>query len=247
MANIGIEIEHIIKNRNGTDHVLTAVEVPHSKARPYWISNAGNIQLDCVAAEIAIEPASNAIECWKKYSELRSVLLTTFLDPLDLWIATGSQGTFSSESLLASPEANEIGCSASFSAYRQDGRRSQTPSEYTSNVRHTGIHLNIDFDGTVREKRAFIRTLDGFVGLHSVSFWEQDTAVESRLRRGFYGQAGNHRLKDFGVEYRTLPASVWNLQNLKEIYRLVELALEDPFKYRDYDFRHPINNCIKVL
>ena len=40
--------------------------------------------------------------------------------------------------------------------------------------------------------------------------WEQPNAGQIRRRRRYYGRSGEHRIKNFGIEYRTLPSSAFH-------------------------------------
>lgn len=93
------------------------------------------------------------------------------------------------------------GCSPSLSTYSSK----LPPIRYRDNVRYGGLHVNVDFDHSKYDHTKLVQLYDLFLGLDSVIYSRDPEA--DRARRALYGRAGEYRLKDFGVEYRTLPAS----------------------------------------
>jgi len=246
-AVIGFEIEHTAKKENGVPFVLTREHLPYPKNKPLWVGDAGNVQLDCVLAETATNPATDPETTWAMYEELKAKADSLMPDGVVLGLESVLE--YNSGDLLQSKDAMEIGCSASYDAYDPDGAfaKSVTPTEYGDNYRYAGLHVNIDFAGDNFEKIKFIRSLDKHLGEYSALNWEKGHEAELAKRRKLYGMAGNYRLTEFGVEYRTLPALVWCKENVKKIYELVAKALENPTADGGEDTRNLINHVGATL
>jgi len=97
------------------------------------------------------------------------------------------------------------------------------PEEYPDGTRYAGMHVNISTGDTLDSIDAL--RLDAILGLTSVRDWEQEYKEQIRQRRTVYGRAGEHRLPEFGIEYRTLPATSWECTTGTELFSLVKQAL----------------------
>jgi hypothetical protein len=97
---------------------------------------------------------------------------------------------------LMHPQAQELGCEPDYNAWT--GRVNPRPRA-PETLRSSGGHIHIGYDNPTEElSRKIVKAHDLFCGVGSV-LYDPDTR-----RREIYGKAGAHRIKGYGVEYRTL-------------------------------------------
>lgn len=158
------------------------------------------------------------------------------------------------ESELQSREAWRIGCTPSYNSYT---REENEISNFQDGTRTGSAHIHI---GNPRlcnydMRHEVVKLLDIFVGCASVIF--ENDIVASRMRRQFYGRAGEFRPTPYGLEYRVLSPFVLLSPALIELaYDLIDftlsisdnneveqiLRLANPRKVQD-----AINNCNRRL
>ncbi len=126
----------------------------------------------------------------------------------------------------------EFGCKPSFNVYNKGKNKVSVinvdPMEY--NIRSAGGHIHIGFPETIydyyfeelkfdfkKQKNQLIKVLDLLVGNTCVIF---DSNPLNAERRKHYGKAGEYRIKDYGIEYRTL-SNFW----LKD-YKLMSMVMQ---------------------
>lgn len=191
---VGTDPEVFVVNIN-TNEVISAIGlIPGTKEEPYPISDKGHaIQTDNVMAEFCVPPAQGAEELYLN--------IKFCLDHLDAMLPNNIKtkilaSAHLDEKYLDNEQAQLFGCDADYNAYSL----SQNPSiDSNTNLRTAGGHIHIgyndpDFDVNIR----LIQALDLYLGLPSLVL---DTDVD---RRKMYGKAGAFRIKEYGVEYRTL-------------------------------------------
>ncbi len=99
---------------------------------------------------------------------------------------------------LDTPQAQEFGCEPDFNAWTGDVNMKPNIMEDPL-LRSAGGHVIVGYKNPNEDlSRAFIRELDLYLGIPSVLL-DKDIA-----RKKLYGKAGAYRVKEFGVEYRTL-------------------------------------------
>lgn len=242
---IGIEVEGPMYK--GDQLALACAEFPYTKESPL-VLDEGSIHPDGQNIELALSPSLTAEEQWDNYTTLCDELYSRDLLKADEGMGLCSALLYPATLLETHEGANEVGCSPSFIAYG-DMQKSATPTSYDNNFRAAGLHLNIDFTGSLKEKLLLVRALDHIVGCYSVYHWEQEDKENNTERRKLYGMAGNYRIPSLydGVEYRTLPSMVWNEDNCHTMYNLVDKAVNhtDLHQYIDKDYQDIINNCDK--
>ncbi len=111
--------------------------------------------------------------------------------------------------LMTYPEAFvTFGCSPSMNAYEQHGEYIENPRLLP--IRFAGGHIHMGFRGLVGEHFIdpveVVKTLDATIGVASVAMFAG--LEDCRIRRRFYGLAGEYRLPAHGLEYRTL-SNAW--------------------------------------
>lgn len=228
MITVGADPE-LFLSRDGS-FVSAHSVVPGTKEEPFEVFR-GALQVDGVAAEINIKPA-------KTYKE--------FQNNLDTVLGTLKHMTPGYEFLKdvtveLTPEYREtlpasavtIGCNADSNAYTAD--LNLTPDGNTP-FRSAGGHIHIGGvfppDSTGRERYALAvrltRLMDKYVGVYSV-LWDPDTK-----RRQIYGQAGAFRMKDYGIEYRSLSNQwIFDPALTKFVYEATMKAVEALYRGED--------------
>lgn len=101
-----------------------------------------------------------------------------------------------------SDKSKEFGCAPSFNLYNGEARIGVDPSIYRKRSAGGHIHIGLGKSSPLYENRErLIPLMDCLVGLTSVLV---DRDEGNKIRRQVYGRAGEYRLPDHGIEYRTL-------------------------------------------
>lgn len=114
------------------------------------------------------------------------------------------------EEEMKTPQANMFGCEPDYNAWTEKMNASPRPPHPF--LRSAGGHIHIE---TTRNPLEVVRLMDLFLGVPSILM---DTGEE---RKQLYGAAGAHRVKSYGVEYRTL-SNFWIFED-----RLVQWAWDN--------------------
>jgi len=171
------------------------------KKNPFPVDK-GAVQVDGMALELNIHPASSAEE----FSQNIETVLTQMkaMVPEYEVVATPT-AEFELEYFASQPhDALALGCEPDFNAYSfEENPRPRTDKP----IRTGGGHIHIGWgEGLDTSKgsdhffhcASLTRVLDTYVGSLSL-LWDADDE-----RRGLYGRAGAFRPKSYGVEYRVL-------------------------------------------
>jgi hypothetical protein len=174
--------------------------VPGTKTDPFKVEK-GAVQVDGLALEFNIDPAKSYEEFQENIdvvsTKLRSMVPDyEFMKTPAITLSRLHKAIIPKKDLM-------IGCSADFNAYSEE-LNDGPPQD--SDVRAAGGHVHIGGfftpHTTTGQKYALscrlARLMDRYVGVYSV-LWDKDD-----LRRKIYGKAGACRLKNYGIEYRTL-------------------------------------------
>jgi len=210
---IGIELELATYLKG--EPVVAGRFMNACKDKPAEI-NGHLIHRDASMVELAMKSAGCPRELAHNYQDALSIVVALLPDDVSLLAAPAVE--YTSEELKRDPYASVMGCSASRNVYLAE----PTPSEYQDNTRYSGMHVNIQVDDP-REEDAL--ALDVYLGLFSVIHWEQEHKEAIIKRRECYGQAGEFRIKDFGIEYRTLPSCAFDPMHTQTVWQLVDQAL----------------------
>lgn len=182
--------------------VTAAGLIPGTKREPYRVEK-GWVQVDGMAAEINIDPAST----FKDFSDnIETVIkqLTTML-PKDHSLRWIPSVEFSPDAFYSAPDsAKELGCQPDFDVYTGD----VNPPPWPDNpfVRCCGGHLHIGWteDEDVTSLQHILncqdlgKQLDWYLAAWSL------TKDADTIRRTLYGKLGACRYKPYGMEYRVL-------------------------------------------
>jgi hypothetical protein len=171
--------------------------IPGTKEEPHQVER-GAVQVDGVALEFNINPASSFTEFKLNIDTVMSILkfMTKGYEFLN-------STTVKVNKEKLHPAAIRLGCDPDFNAYTE---LMNDPPNEKLNFRSAGGHIHIGgfLRDDISEKLKYedsirlIRLMDKYVGVYSL-LWDDDDN-----RRATYGKAGNCRLKEYGVEYRTL-------------------------------------------
>lgn len=208
----------------GSKFVSAHDKIPGTKQNPFPV-DLGAIQVDGMAAEFNIDPASdyeqfnNNLNTVQK--ALKEILGAEFEFLHDCTVH------FDEEFIKDIPgSALRLGCESDFNAWT--GVENPSPNE-AALMRTTGGHVHIggfnvpdewDFDHYLNCGR-LCRCLDETLGVYSL-LWDKDDN-----RRTLYGKAGSFRPKKYGVEYRTLSNQwIFKPELTKFVYDAVEEAID---------------------
>lgn len=156
------------------------------------------IQEDNVALEFGIPPASSANEFVTYIKTVKNAFLAKYPG----YSFSGISCTKFPAKQLEHPGAKHFGCEPDFNAWTNEENPKPKPPDPT--MRSAGGHVHVE---TKHDPAAVVRAMDLFLGVPSVLM---DSKGEAR--RAMYGAAGAHRVKPYGVEYRTL-SNFWIMKD----------------------------------
>jgi hypothetical protein len=197
---IGCDPEVFVVNENG-EFVSAHGLIEGTKVEPKKVKN-GMVQVDGMALEFGIDPASNKKDFIYKVTDVMKQLQAML--PKGYSVTTESIAMFSDKVMKAQPEeALELGCDPDYNAYTL--AHNPRPNLPYPNMRSAGGHIHIGWgkDFEAFDKRhiqacaALAVEMDYYVGAASLH-WDKDV-----LRRSIYGAAGAFRPKPYGMEYRS--------------------------------------------
>lgn len=243
MITIGADPELFLEE-NGTI-VSGYGEINGTKTQPWFVDN-GAVQVDGMALEFNIDPASNEeqflFNIHSVLSQLRQMVPGREL-------ALVPVAYFDEAYMQSQPkEALDLGCDPDFNAW--SGMVNKKP-DVNLPMRTAAGHVHVGWTENEDENdsthidmcRALVQQLDFYLGLPSL-FLDKDTK-----RREMYGCAGAFRPKSYGVEYRVL-SNFWLTSDdlIAWVFRNVTLAIQnidDSLAQKYGDIQDVINNSDK--
>lgn len=202
--------------------------VKGDKKNPFKVDK-GAVQVDGMALEFNIDPASNADEF---VDNITSVMATLQALVPDFELVADPVARFGLEYIQAQPkEAQELGCDPDFNAW-EDGQPNPRPDgerDFRTGAGHVHIGWTNDMDiNDPHHREACImltKQLDYYLGLGSL-LYDEDTE-----RRTMYGAAGAFRVKPYGVEYRVL-SNAWlkSPKLMRWVFDTTQNAVADLFE-----------------
>lgn len=220
---IGIDPEFFITDESS--RAVNAVRILPGKSINPLKKNGINFYHDNVLAEFSFPPASTEMEFLEKTSEALRIL-RNLVSPYN--VSTQAYAEFDKEEMKHG-DAREIGCNPDYDAYTLT--QNDLPAQFfaKTNCRSAGGHFHIG--GTKTDavchpfmKPIFVFMLDLFVGIPSVVM---DNNVYAFRRRKLFGQAGCHRDKPYGLEYRVLsPFWLRSPSTASLMYKLIEFVFD---------------------
>lgn len=191
------------------DEYVSAIPVIGASNKNPIIFNEHRFYWDNVLAECAVKPASskeeaveNHRECLKHYAKIVS--------PFKL-VPQASQEY--PDSAMKEKEALIAGCKSDNCAYTMrimKGELSASAKIQNSNFRTCGGHIHLGQESGALVSGGpdvifAVYLMDLFIGIPSIFIDKDPTSAK---RRNLYGEAGRHRIKPYGFEYRSL-SSFW--------------------------------------
>jgi hypothetical protein len=199
---IGCDPEVFLRNKTTGKIVSAHGLFPGTKSKPHKVDK-GAIQVDGTALEFNIDPASTEDEFVGNINTVMTQMynMVQEVDP-DLEILLTPVATFDNEDWNKIPEeAKVLGCDPDFDSY---GSVNPSPAELIEfiPVRTAAGHIHIGWNEkkvTREDQLAIVNTAERNLICEAVA-WENDLSSE---RRKYYGAAGAHRPKPYGVEVRS--------------------------------------------
>lgn len=203
MFLIGADPEVFVVNKKTNKIVPGIGLIGGNKLSPRQVDR-GALQEDNVMAEFNIDPAQDSFTFRRNIKEVLRQLDVTLEKTgheYDKSFRTSHQ--FSLDE-LKDPQAQRFGCDPDFNAYTLEENETIKPDKI-GKVRMCGGHIHIGMpspDAHPMTRIMTARWMDILVGA-PLSRLDPDIT-----RRQFYGKAGNFRVKEYGIEYRT-PSNFW--------------------------------------
>lgn len=175
------------------------------------------IQEDNVTAEFNVPPAKNGRAFADNISKALKYV-ETLASVKGLTVEISSALHFPKEQLMT-PHAQTLGCEPDLNAW--SGKTNPRP-EPPESLRTAAGHVHVGWSNPqTKERKALSQMLDLYLGVPSV------LATLPSERRSLYGKAGAIRIKDYGIEYRTLD-NFWikNKENSLFIFQQVVKAVD---------------------
>lgn len=224
---LGSDPEVFLFNPKTNEHVSVIGLIKADKHNPLQIKDMPQgftLQEDNVALEYGIPPAATEDEF---VSHIQQVM-----DKSREWLVVDGQPlTFSKLSCIIFPKeqmkhplAYVFGCEPDYNAWTQSvNAKPKPPHKY---MRSAGGHIHVE---TNQNPLDVVKKMDLFLSIPAVFM---DQGVE---RKQLYGQAGAHRPKPYGVEYRTL-SNFWIFDEklIRWAWRNTERALKSNINLDDY-------------
>ena len=167
------------------------------------------LQEDNVSLEYGIPPASSA----EQFIEHIKAVMEKSKEYLPGLSFSKLSCIVFPEDQMEHPMAHIFGCEPDFDAWSlKDNQKPNPPHPF---MRSAGGHIHVE---TKRNPIEVVRSMDLFLGVPSVLM---DNGED---RKKLYGKAGAHRIKPYGVEYRTL-SNFWIFED-----RLIQWAWDNTVK-----------------
>ena len=182
--------------------------LPGNKLMPYPVTR-GAMQVDGVAAEFNIEPATTEEEFLFNIRSVRDEMLAELNKSGSYILRAQPTIRFTRKQWNEIPDfAKELGCEPDFNAYTLEAN----PKPHTNKFMRTGSgHVHISWGDKVEDPfdtgwmancAGLVKHLDHHL-MPQAYKWDKD-----KERMELYGKAGAFRTKSYGVEYRVL-SNAW--------------------------------------
>ena len=188
---LGTDPEILLQDSNGSPVSVIGL-IKADKWNPMQIPDMApgfTLQEDNVSIEYGIPPASSADD----YVQYIQSVMQKSLEYLPGLSFSKLSCTIYPEEQMQHPLAYVFGCEPDFDAWT--GKVNKKPEPPHPLMRSAGGHIHVE---TKRNPLEVVRNMDLFLGVPSVLM------DKGEQRKQMYGAAGAHRVKPYGVEYRTL-------------------------------------------
>lgn len=202
-----------------------------TKENPLDIGRGCNIQEDNALVEWNTKPVKTLKE-WLKIQNYSMDYINMVLG--DKYQIDLSSSAYLDWNDLLTEQCIEAGCEPDYNAWNE--LSNNAPDLTNSNLRSAGGHIHIGIDADIDQLLNLVKVMDKYLGIPSL---KMDPDNE---RREIYGKAGCFRIKEYGVEYRTL-SNFW-LQSeelMTWAFNQTMRAVENINEYVDYEVEDIIN------
>lgn len=191
---------------------------------------------DNILAECAIKPSNSKEQAVDNFRECLS-LLVEMVQPFQV-VVQAAQNYDQSE--LVHPDAKKVNCDPEFCPYEMKMCNGPVDAIMNGTLRTCGGHIHLGKPELNEGSNGLLSMLlmDLFVGVPSL--WMDNNDPSTQIRREMYGAAGRYRVKDYGMEYRSLsnfwlksPRLVSYMYQISEF--VADLACSDE-GYEHWDF-----------
>jgi hypothetical protein len=191
---VGFDIEFALLNTRGK--LVSAIPFLCGTKKTPDLVDGGNIQRDNVAFEIAVDYAT---QCSELIENTRQILQHgTNKIPKGYRLSCIPSGVYTDKE-LKHPEAKEFGCDPDYDA--KTGTINEFNDVVDPNLRSFGFHVHTGPLLNTIDPRVHALASDLTLGLFSTM---KDNSPAALMRRSLYGKPSCYRVKEYGVEYRTL-------------------------------------------
>jgi len=198
---MGADPEFMLVDDKG--HIHSAIGIVEGTSEQRLKIKSHQFYYDNVLAECAIAPGNS-----------RKKVIDSFRECFEIYAAIVEEHKLKllprafheyDESELKHEDARRVGCSIDRCAYKVQDTEPPKDIIAKSNIRSGGGHLHLGSQSVLEEWCFFtaptVVLMDLFLGFPSLYIDHDPT---SAARRKIYGQAGRYRIKEYGLEYRTL-------------------------------------------
>ncbi len=232
LTAVGADVEMFVVDQNNNPVPVCGL-LGGTKANPVFFRKDegdaySNYQEDNVMAEFGIYPSRYPSDFKDNIKSVMGEVARQLKKRHNLFADISASKEFTPQQ-LSSPQAQHVGCSPDFNAWTGEQNPPVNP-ELLGNVRTSGGHVHVSWeidavpfeeleDNRTLHQYRMVRMLDLTLGVPSILL---DT--DSR-RRKYYGKAGAHRPKEYGVEYRVL-SNFWikNSKYMEWVFNQVKMA-----------------------
>lgn len=213
----GSDIEYFVQTRAAGELIPIIGMVGGTKDQPKPLSDGFFVQEDNVALEFNIPICKTRKDFVSAVAT--GVYLTKQALPLGVVPSSMVSASFN-PAYLQHPKAMEFGCEPDFNAWTREVN--PRPEAKDKTLRSCGGHIHVGWDNPdINTRFELAKALDVFVGLNSLT-WDHDVG-----RRQLYGKAGAMRIKEYGMEYRTLSnAWIWDEFITEKVYNGIQKAID---------------------
>lgn len=201
--------------------------IPGTKAAPYK-TKYGGVQVDGVAAEFNIDPATSADGFYNNIkATIKDLNLMIKKKDKGIQLAARPTATFDPAYFKKLPKHTlELGCEPDWDAYSEKPNprpSTKLPLRTASGHVHIGWTKDANpFDsGHMMDCVLVAKELDKYL-YHASLDWDKD-----ETRRQLYGKVGSFRPKPYGMEYRVL-SNAWlkNPETVRNVYLITSALMK---------------------
>lgn len=205
--------------------------------------NGHQFYYDNVMAECAVKPGKSKEEVIQNFREC----IQTYIELVKPCVLKNYASVMYDDNQLLHEDARKVNCAKDFCAYEMKQKDGPVDQITNGNLRSCGGHIHLGADSLVTNGPEPILTvymMDLFLGIPSLWLDKDPTSPRRRL---LYGHAGRYRIKDYGIEYRSL-GNFWleSPEMVGLIYDLTMFSLDFVESGRAWDmWEFDIERCFE--